>query len=155
MAELALTRSVDDRRRYELDGVGSIRRVGLFSRGAELHTVTGRMLNARSRGFAGRTSDATDEASGTVGQFVQAWKLKRTGTLTWRGLPHEVTTESSWRNRYLLSRDGRALLTVQCRGWGRTPARLTVHDDTLDPGLALFTTWLVQQFVESDAAAAS
>src|SRR5436190_1468736 len=34
MAELELTRSVDDRRRYEIDGVGALRLGGVLSRGA-------------------------------------------------------------------------------------------------------------------------
>ncbi len=153
MTELPLTRSTDDRRRFEIDGVGALRRFGLFARGAELRTVTGRTLRARPRGWPGRRSEATDEAGGVVGEFELAWRMRRSGTLTWQGLPHQVTTESSWRNRYLLSRDDRPLLSVRCRGWGRTPATLTVHDRSLDPGLVLFTAWLVQQFVESDAAA--
>ncbi|MBB6628299.1 hypothetical protein H5V45_13315 [Nocardioides sp. KIGAM211] len=153
--ELVLTRSTDDRRRYDLAGVGSVRREGLLGRSHELRPVVGRPLVARQRGFLGRSTEAVDEAGVVVGTFTQRGLLRHGGPVVWNGLPHDLTSRSSWKNGYELARDGTPLLTVEARGWGRTPARIRVHDDRVDPGLVLFTVWLVQQFVQQDAAASS
>ena len=143
---LVLTRAGDDRRRYDLAGVGSIRRPGLFGRASELRTVTGRALLARPSGLLHLGAEAVDEASGIVGTFSQQGTLRHGGEVVWNGLPHRITSQSSWKYRYELAHHDRSLLEVEARGWGQKPAQVVISDGRVDPGLVLFTLWLVQHF---------
>ncbi len=155
MTELALTRSGDDRRRYELAGYGSIRRSGWASRDSELRTTTGRVYVARPRGWTQRTAEAVDQVGSVVGEFRQRKVMSHAGDVAWTGLPHEISRESVWRGSYVLTHHGARLLAVKARGWGRTPAVVTLDDRSVDAGLVLFSVWLVQSFVAQDAASAS
>ena len=152
--QLTLTRSSDDRRRYELPGHGSLRRTRWLSRDAEIATADG-VTRRTTQSPTGKRATLTEGADSVVAAYERTSWTSHDGTVTWRGLPHQVRVESRWRGRYLLSRDGADLVRVTCRGWGRRPATVEVLDPAADPALVLFTTWLVQTFVEMDAASAS
>ena len=152
MDALTLTRSPEDRRRYDLAGIGSIRRPGWFSRSAEIRTPHG-VLGSTAQSPTGKTASLTDTAGGLVAEYARTRWVDHGGTVTWRGLPYDLVVESHWRNRYLLSRHGVDAVRVTCRGWGKKPATVEVLDAATDPGLVLFTTWLAQTFVEMNASA--
>jgi len=74
MVELELTRSREDRRLYELEGVGALRLRGFLSRGATAE-VPGTMLSFDRRGFWQRAIDASDAAGTVVGSFdPRTWR---------------------------------------------------------------------------------
>jgi hypothetical protein len=154
VTELALTRSADDRRRYELAGLGSLRRPRLLSRDAEVTTRDG-VVRTTHLSPTGKYAQITDAHGGQVGEYARTRWTDHSGTVTWRGLPYDLTVESHWRNRYLLSHHGSDVVRVACRGWGKKPATLELLDPRVDPGLVLFTTWLVQTFVEMNSSAAT
>jgi hypothetical protein len=155
MTEVQLTRAHDDRRRFDLDGFGSVRRTRWLTQEAELRTREGAVLTARQKGFLQRAAQAVDRAGGVVGEFRQRKLVNYGGDLTWAGVAHEISSESAWRTRYLVSRDGAPLLSVLVKGWGgRTPAVVTVSDPRVDAGLALFAVWLVRVFAASDSSSA-
>jgi len=81
MADLELTRSRDDRRLYELAGLGTLRLEGLFSRRATAE-AGGVAWSLHRVGFWRTAIDATDAAGTVVGTFDPR-ALKRGGTLTW------------------------------------------------------------------------
>ena len=153
MIELALTRSADDRRRYELVGYGSIRRPRWLSRTVEIQTGDG-VVRTTKQSPTGKFASLSEGAGSVVAEYERTRWTNHGGTVSWRGLPFDLAVESQWRRRYLLSRDDRELLRVTCRGWGKTPAAVEVLDNSLEPGLVLFTTWLVQTFVEMDSSSA-
>ena len=147
MTELALTRASDDRKRYDLPGYGSLRRDGWLSRRSELRTDDGRVLTARQRGALQRAAEALDAAGSVLGDYRQQRVLNHGGELTWSGLPYEVSSQSALYTRYVLSRNHAPVVSVHVKAWGgRTPAVVTVTDPHADPGLVLFTVWLVQTF---------
>ena len=157
MTELTLTRSSDDRRHYELPGYGSIRRAAWLSRDAEITTGDGvtRRTKQSATGKRATLAEGAESAENVVAAYQRTSWTKHDGTVTWRGLPYAITTESHWRRRYLLSRDGGACVRVTCRGWGKKPATVEVLDPVTDPALVLFTTWLAQTFVEMDSSSAA
>ena len=152
MTEFALTRSADDRRRFELDGYGSIRRSSWLKRNAEIRTCDGVERTTR-QSPTGKHAGLIEAAGSVVADYQRTRWVDHGGTLTWRGLPYDVTVESHWRHRYLLSRNGVDALRVTYKGWGKKPAVVEVHDPGMDPGLVLFMTWLAQTFVELDSGA--
>ena len=152
MTELALTRSADDRRRFELVGHGSIRRSGWLARNAVIRTGDG-VERTTKQSPTGKFASLTEAAGSVVAAYERTRWVDHGGTVTWRGLPYDLAVESHWRHRYLLSRNGADVLRVTCKGWGKKPAVVEVHDPAIDPGLVLFTTWLAQAFVEMDAGA--
>ncbi|MBC2931837.1 hypothetical protein [Nocardioides sp. zg-1228] len=151
--ELVLTRSDGDRRRHDLDGVGTIRRGGWWSRSCELVPVEGPPLTAAPQGRMGRAAVATDTAGVTVGRFAQKGLLTHGGELVWRDRPLRVRSEALVTTRYSVSDGDTALLEVRATGRGRTPARVSLHHERVDPGLVLFSLWLVQDFIAQDSSA--
>lgn len=152
MNELTLTRSADDRRRNELAGYGSIRRIGWLSRHAEIRTLDG-FERTTSQSPTGKFARLHEGSGSVVAEYQRTRWVDHGGTVTWRGLPYELTVESSWRHRYLLSRNGTETVRVTCRGWGKKPAVVEVLESSTEPALVLFTVWLAQLFVEMDSSA--
>ena len=152
--ELTLTRSAEDRRRYELPGYGSVRRLGWLSRDAEIATVDG-VTRRTKQSPTGKRATLTEGADSVVAEYERTSWTKHDGTVTWRGLGYAITTESHWRRRYLLARDGLPCVRVTCRGWGKKPATVEVLGPAAGPALVLFTTWLVQTFVEMDSSSST
>jgi hypothetical protein len=153
MAELELTRSTDDRRRYEVAGVGALRLAGAFSRRATAE-AGGASWSFDGRGLWQRTIEASDAAGTVVGSFDRrSWG--RGGKLHWRGRELELRPASHWKDRYALVEGERELAVLEGKGWGKRPVTLSVDDPTTtDPGLLLFATYLVRRFAEDTASAA-
>jgi hypothetical protein len=81
MPELELTRTPSNRRVYALDGVGTLRLEGLFSRTATAEDDATSWRFAHS-GFWRRSVVATDAAGTPVGNF-EPRGLRRGGTVRW------------------------------------------------------------------------
>jgi hypothetical protein len=153
MAELELTRSGDDRRRYEVDGVGALRLGGFLSRGATAEAGAAEWSFAR-RGFWQQTVEATDATGDVVGSF-QPGKLRRGGALRWGGRDLVLRPASRWRERYALVDGDRELAALEGKGWGKRPVKIAVDDPrAVDPGLLLFATFVVRGLAEDAGAAA-
>jgi hypothetical protein len=151
VAELELTRSRDDRRLYVIDGVGTLRFEGLFSRRASAESGVGVWSFGR-RGVFQATFEATDAAGTVVGAFEQ--RLRRGGRLRWRDRVYELRPASSWRERYALVEEGRELALLDAKGWGKRPVRLTLEEpDLVEPGLLLFAVFTVRHLAEDADAA--
>jgi hypothetical protein len=144
MTELELTRSAEDRRLYELDGVGTVRSEGLFGRGATAE-ARGSSWQFNRRGFWQRVLEATDAAGTVVGEFVPRG-IRRGGVLSWGGRELTVHPVSVLRERYVLSEGDRDLVLLDGKGWGRRPVKITLADPSaIDPGLLLFAAFVVNQ----------
>ena len=153
MPELELTRSQDDRRRYEIAGVGTLRVGGMFSRTVAAE-AGGRSWTFNRPGFWRRRFEATDAAGAVVGSFdPRAWGSG--GELRWNGHDFEMRPASRWRQRYALADGDRELAVLDGVGWGRRPVRITLEDRPIDPGLVLFAAYVVRGLVDDANAAAA
>jgi hypothetical protein len=155
MTELALTRSSGDKRRYELDGIGTLRLGGWATRWATAEAGERRWGFAR-RGILGTRVQATDPAGTVVGGF-EGRSIKRGGPLRWQEHDYALQPDSRWRQRYALVDGNRTLATMEGHTWGKRPVRVDIEDDAgaLDPGLLLFTAFVVRALAGDAAAAAS
>ena len=81
MADIELTRSREDRRLYELAGLGTLRLEGPFSRRATAE-AGGVAWSLHRVGFWRTAINATDAAGTVVGTFDPR-ALRRGGALTW------------------------------------------------------------------------
>jgi hypothetical protein len=152
--ELELRRSDGDRRRYLLDGVGSIRLGGLLGRSA-VAEADGRRWTLGRRGFW-RTTVYADDATGVeVGRF-EPRSIRRGGTLSWDGRELLLSPSSAWRSRYALTEGEIELATFEGKGWGRRPVAVTLHGEGVqDPGLLLFAAFVVRGLAEDDGSSAA
>ncbi len=154
MVELALTRSSGDRRRYVLEGVGTLRLGGWATRWATAE-AGGRRWGFARRGILGSVAQATDPAGDVVGSF-SGRSLKRGGTLRWQEHDYALQPHSRWRERYALVDGDRPLATLDGHSWGKRPVRVDLEADTpVDPGLLLFTAFVVRALAGDAAAAAA
>lgn len=154
MPDLDLTRNPDDRRRYEVEGVGELRLQGLLARRADARTDGAEWSFAR-RGFWPTTVEATDVSGTVVGAF-EPRKLRRGGELRWAGHTYELRPASRWRERYALAQGDRELAVLDGKGWGKRPVRITVDDpQAVEPGLLLFAAFVVRGLAEDASAAAA
>jgi hypothetical protein len=153
MAELELKRVPDDRHCYAVEGVGTLRLDGIWSRSATAEAGQ-RSWRVSRVGFRKRAVEATDAAGVLVGEFKAAGK-RRGGSLRWGEDELALRPASAWRERFALADGERELAVLDGKGWGKRPVTLTVADpDAVDPGLLLFATFVVRGLAE-DAAAAS
>lgn len=153
MAELELKRTAGDRRLYALEGVGTLRLMGLASRTATAEAGGIRWRLGRRR-FWQRAIRATDETGMAVGEF-EPRSLRRGGTLSWAGRELALRPSSRWRERYALAEGGRELAILDGKGWGARPVRVRVDDaDAVEPGLLLFAAFVVRGLAEDAAGAA-
>ena len=155
MIERELTRTQEDHRRYLLEGVGTLRLEGLFSRNATAETGNEYWHFARS-GFWQRVMQATDALGTVVGEFVPR-DLRRGGTLRWGGRELTLRPASSWRERYALAEGERELVLIDGKSWGRRPVKVTLPDPgAIESGLLLFTAFIVRQLaVNADNASSA
>lgn len=151
MGDLALVRSADDRRRYDIDGVGSLRRVGLFSRTTLLFPDGGEPLTAQSRVSLSGAAEVVAPGGDVVGEFAEQALLGHGGDLTWRGRRLRLGSGTVLISRYVLRDGDTTLLEVQARGWGDRPVDVSLGEEAVDPGLVLFALWLTQGFVDHDS----
>jgi hypothetical protein len=153
MAELELTRTPGDRRLYALAGVGTLRLRGWTSRAATAESA-GRSWEIQRGGLLRTIVTASDATGSRVGAF-RANGLKRGGSLEWAGRELELGSASLWRERYALTDGSRELAVIEGKGWGRRPVKVTVDDPAaVDPGLLLFTAFVVRGLAEDAGASA-
>jgi hypothetical protein len=155
MADIELKRSQQDRRLYELEGVGAIRLEGAFSRRATAE-AGGRTWRIVRRGFWQQRLQAIDAAGAVVGEF-EPRKLRRGGTLRWAGRELELRPASSWRERYALADGDRELAVLDGKGWGKRPVAVTLEGQPggVEPGLLLFAVFVVRGLAEDAGSSAS
>lgn len=154
MPDLELTRAPGDRRRYDLDGVGTLRLHGLFSRAARAEAAGDRWQFTTVGVFQPRVT-ATDATGSDVGEF-EARSIRRGGALRWEGRELALRPASAWRERYALADGDRELALFDGRGWGRRPVKVTVDEPgTLNAGLLLFTAFVVRRLAEDAGGAAA
>jgi hypothetical protein len=153
MVDLMLERVPGERRLYEVRGVGTIRFDGLFSRAATAEAGEKRWRLAR-RGFWGRRVEASDADGTTIGTF-EPHALRRGGPLVWAERELRLQPASAWRERYALVDGDQELAVFDGKGWGRKPVAISIDDpDALDPGLVLFTAFVVRGLAEDASATA-
>jgi len=153
MADLELTRSREDRRLYELAGLGTLRLEGMFSRRATAE-AGGVAWSLRRVGFWRTAIDASDAAGNVVGAFDPR-ALRRGGTLTWNARAFELRPASRWKDRYALAEADREIAVLDGRSWGRRPVTITVDEPgAVDAGLLLFAAYVVRSLAEDSASAA-
>lgn len=153
MVDLELTRSREDRRRFDLPGFGSVRKLGLFGSAVEITTAEV-VLRTERRGVFRTVVEARDQSGAIVGDF-RSNALATGGQVRWRGESFELRSERWWGTRYVLTRADRPVLRLRCSGWGgRKPVTVTLEETGTDPALVLFLTAVVQTVV-SDSSSAS
>lgn len=154
MTELELTRSPEDRRLYALAGVGTLRFEGWLARAATAEAY-GRSWHIARRGVWRPVIEAHDAAGTVVGEFA-ARRARRGGTLRWGGRELDVRASSAWRERYALVEGERELATIDAKGWGKRPLKVTL-DDTARPegGVLLFAAFVVKSLADDAGAAAA
>ena len=143
MPDLELTRDPADRRRYVLEGVGSLRLEGWTRR---------RATQAAPVGFWRRRVEATDAAGSPVATF-EPHSVKRGGVLRVGARELQIAPASRWKERYALKDGDRELAVLEAKGWGKRPVRVAVHDAPVDPLLLLFAAFLTQRMAEDASAA--
>ena len=144
MIELELKRARGDGRLCILEGVGTLRLQGLFSRGVTAE-AGGNTWSFTRHGFWQRVIQATDPAGTVVGEFAPR-DLRRGGTLHWLGREFALRPSSSWRERYALADGDRELAILDGKSWGRRPVNVTLVDPgAVEPGLLLFAAFIVHQ----------
>lgn len=155
MAEIQLTRSSDDRRRFELGDIGSLRVPGFLSRNATAE-ADGTTWTFCRRGAFDRAVQAVDSAGAVVGLF-EPRTIRRGGILRWNDREWALRPASSWRERYALADGDREVAVFDGKGWGRRPVVVTVDDDTaLEPCLLLFGAFVVRRLAaDADATTAA
>lgn len=153
LADLELKRIPDDRRLFELDGVGTLRLEGLIRPAATVEAGQSSWRIER-QGFWKRIQRATDAAGTPVGEFKPRNK-RGGGALHWTEQEFELRRASGWRDRYALVDGGRELAVLDGKGWGKRPVTITVHDpQAVDPGLLLFATYVARGLSEDRRKAA-
>ena len=152
IVDLELTRVPGDRRLFALAGVGTLRLMGITSRTA-VATAEGATWNiARPRFWTGDIA-ATDAAGKTVGSFTPR-ALRRGGILLWADRELVLRPASAWRERYALASGDTELAIFEGKGWGARPVRIQVGDSAIEPGLLLFTAFVVRGLAEDASGAA-
>jgi len=155
MPDLDLARDPHDRRLYELQGIGSIRLGGMFSRSATAAAFGGGSWSFDRPSLWRRTIEAYDAAGTIVGSFDRR-TIRRGGVVTWRGREFELRPASVWKERYALADGDRELALLDGKSWGKRPVRVSIDEPSaVEPGLLLFATFLVRLLAEDAATAAS
>jgi hypothetical protein len=154
VADLELTRDPEDRRRFVLEGVGSLRLEGWGRRRATLDAA-GRSWQAAPTGFWKRRIEATDAAGSPVADF-EPRSVRRGGTLRVGARELQIAPASRWKERYALKDGERELAVLEARTWGRRPVRVAVADPSaVDPLVLLFAAFVARRLAEDNAAATS
>jgi hypothetical protein len=153
MAVIELTRSREDRRLYELGPLGSLRLEGLLSRRATA-TSAGMTWRIGRAGMFGRHIYALGSGGAVVGEF-EPRAIRRGGELRWSNQSFELRPASSWRERYALAVGDQELALFEGKGWGRRPVKLEIlRPEGIEPGLLLFTAFVVRGLAEDASATA-
>lgn len=153
MVNLALSRTPGDRHLYALEGVGTLRLEGAFSRRATAEAAGNRWRIAR-HGFW-RQLQATDAAGAVVGTFDR--RLRGGGTVRWGDRELTLRRASLWRERYALAEGDHEIALLDAKGWGKRPVTITVEEHSaLDPGLLLYAAFIAHTLAgDANAGAAA
>ncbi|HET6508164.1 MAG TPA: hypothetical protein VFG42_15340 [Baekduia sp.] len=157
MPELELTRAPGDKKLYVLEGVGSLRLRGWFSRSASAETAVGdRSWELAQRGVFHTVIEAYDAAGTPVGAY-EPRAFRRGGNLMWHDHGYGLRPASAWKERYALTFGGdRELAIIEGKGWSKRPVKVAVPDPSaLPPGLLLFTVYVVRSLAENAQTAAT
>ncbi len=158
MGELQLVRSVDDRRRFELAGVGWVRSTGWLTQRADAGRVVGASeWHFEPRGWTGGRAEALATGTGeVVGTYRRTSRWNHDGEVTWGRTTLRVGRAGFWRSRYVWSVGDQPVLELGVHPLSRRRVTLTLESAwQRDPGLVLFACWLGQLFVSQDSAGAA
>jgi len=152
--ELELTRDPHDRRRYVLEGIGSLRVEGFARRRATIE-AGGRTWQAAPTGFWRRSMVATDAAGETVAEF-EPRRIRSGGALRVGARQLEMAPASKWKQRYALKDGDHELAVLEAHAWGTRPVRVTVADPAaVEPLVLLLATFLARRMAEDASASAA
>jgi hypothetical protein len=153
MAAIELTRSKEDRRLYELGPLGSLRLEGFWSRRAT-PTSAGVTWRIGRVGFFGRSIQCLGAGNAVVGEFDPR-SIRRGGELRWSGRTFELRRASAWRERYALAAGEVEVAVFEGKGWGKRPVKVEIaRPEAIEPGLLLFTAFVVRSLAEDASSAA-
>ena len=140
----------------EMAGVGALDDVRWWGGACTARPDDGRTLHLAVSGLVNRVYRAVDPAGGEVATYRRERVWRRDGTLTWRGMDHELVQEGTLRRTFALRRSGRDLLTLKYFAIGprRVNVRVTGVEE-VEPGLVLYCAWLVLCFGQEDATTAA
>lgn len=146
MTDLQLIRSTDDRRRYDLPGVGSLRLPKRGSRAVAATPVTGFPLTFHAH--ASRY-EATDTMGSVVGSAPATLTYEASDSLIWVDARYalDVTTRGS-RTAFVLSSGDTPLAVIEPYSDARTKAAVGLGGARVEAGLLLFATWIAQTLRE-------
>jgi hypothetical protein len=152
--EIELTRVPGDRRLYALDGVGTLRLQGLLLRTATA-AAGAQIWRFAREGFSQRAIEATDASGAVVGRFDPR-DIRRGGHIRWRDRDYVLRPHGIWRQRYVLADGELELAVVEAKGWwgwgARRPVRMTLGAAAIEPGLLLFTAFVVRALADASSA---
>lgn len=156
MPELDLTRTPGDKKLYVLEGVGTLRLRGWTGRSATAETPAGdRSWELVHRGLFRTVLEASDAAGTPIGAY-EPRTFRRGGALTWQGHDYGLRAASAWKQRYALADGDRELATIEGKGWGKRPVKVSIDDPAaLPPGLLLFAVYVVRALAEDAQSAAA
>jgi hypothetical protein len=143
--ELELTRAPNDRHHYHLHGIGTIRRDGGMFSTSFIAESAGHSWRFTRRGILRQQLEATTSDGTVVGMFLPK-TIRRGGLLDWDTRSLTLHPASLGRERYALREADRDVIFVEGKSWGRRPVKLTlIQPGGIDPGLVLFTAYVVHR----------
>ncbi len=154
MAVLGLTRVKDDRKLFELKGVGTLRDGGWRDGDKVAMTADGVEWECRGEGMLKRNYLATDPAGVVVGRYVGK-TFGTGGAMEWGGASLALRKPSLWSSRWELVDQQLVLAEFQPKGRSARPMEVTLHAQGVPDGLLMFTVYVVQALVRAAAAASA
>lgn len=147
-------RSADDKRRYDLEGLGWLQGGSWLKLSAEASTPSGGW-SFEAKGWSGGRAEATSSRSGAVeGRYERTSAWSHRGVITWFGQSYDFVKTSTWRYRFQLLQDEVTLLEIEANFSQKKPAVARLEEGAdIDPGLVFFAVWLTRLFVAQDSAA--
>lgn len=146
MAELWLSRSLYDRNRFDLEGIGVMLRPHWWDYRGRAETVDGQRWTFRTRGVTGCELEATDAEGRSVGRYEQGAGPDLSSPLDWDSRPFRAKAVGEQAEVFSLQGGGRELLRIDVGEWKNHPAHLMFTDPprngALPPGLVMFAIWV-------------
>ena len=134
MTELELTRTPDDRRLYALEGFGTLRLIGFWSRSA-VATSGSRTWQLTGTGILRRFVHATDEGGTEVGAF-EPRRIHRGGELRWGDRDYVLRPSSAGASGTCWPTATASWRSWTARAGASDPSRSRSHDSADRPGAA-------------------
>ena len=141
---LALRRSSEDKRRFDLPGVGSLQLPRWPSRATLATPIEGAALTLVADRRACR---AFDTAEREVGTSASTMRRNLIVAVRWHDTEYELRALEREGTVYILSASDRDLAVIQPHG-RRSGATIGVGETSIDPSLLLYVIWLAQRFRE-------